>query len=195
MRETEPKSDYWRWPAIALWLVFFTVGVVPERIFLVLRDLAGISTYDAALNSYQLITLALAAYFGFFCYQRCREAGLDEAIAQAKAIQVAALGLLAFLDVPFEHLLEKRTAYYQFLLGISAAKMLAWLYLYSIMVRYYFSQKTNVFAHMITLIPSAHTLDHPKEDPPPTPNTAESNKKNESSAHPTDKISAQDEAM
>jgi hypothetical protein len=193
--ETQQKSDYWRWPALLLWLIFFTVGIVPERIFLVLRDIADISTYDAALNSYQLITLALAAYFGFFCYQRCHDAGLDAPIAQAKAIQVAALGLLAFLDVPFEQLLEGRNPYYHFLLGISAAKMLTWLYLYSIMVRYYVARKRNVFAHMVTLIPSAQALDTKAEAPLAPSNTAESSNENESNVHAADKISARDEAM
>lgn len=159
MREIRQERDMWRWPAVGLWVVFFWVGLVPERVFLRLRDLAEISTYDAALNSYQLITLALTTYLAFFCYRRCREAGLTDAVGQGKAIQVGTLGLLAFLDVPFEQLVETRSPYYYFLLGIASAKMVAWLYLLSIIVRYYFWRRNQVFSRMITLIPSAHALD------------------------------------
>lgn len=164
MSKTRQEQDLWRWPTVGLWIIFFGVGLVPERIFHTLRDLAQISTYDAALNSYQLITLALTTYLALFCYHRCREADLEEGIAQGKAIQIGALGLLAFLDVPFEQLADTRSPYHLFLLGIASAKMMAWLYLLSILVRHYFCGKNQVFSRMITLIPSAHPINSPQDN-------------------------------
>lgn len=200
--EIPKERDYWRWPTMGLWIVFFGVGLVPERIFNELRDLAGITTYDAAVNSYQLITLGLAAYLGLFCYQRCREAGLPDTIAQAKAIQIGTLGLLAFLDVPFEQLAETRSPYHHFLLGIASAKMIGWLYLLSVIVRHYFWGQSNVFSSMITLIPSAYSSDSPEESnrgeeeseaAPTAMPEADGVNQSESDSASSDGVSAQDE--
>ena len=204
MSEIRRDRDYWRWPALGLWVVFFGVGLVPERIFYALRDLAEISTYDAALNSYQLITLGLTIYLAFFCYQRCRNAGLEGTIAQAKAIQIGALALLAFLDVPFAQLAETRSPYYKFLLGIASAKLAVWLYLLSITVRYYFWGGDKVFARMITLIPSAHLSENEQDKgeteqisesaAPPLPRGDGVNQ-SETKLGSSDDVSAHDEAM
>ncbi len=155
VRETPNKDDPWRFPAMALWLLLFVAGIEPNLIFFQLRALADISTYNALLNSHHLITLALAGYLGVFVWGRSREAGLPSASAEARAVQIGALGLLAFLAVPFEQALDFDSPFQRLVIAVAVAKIAAWCYLLSVLLRYYFFSGHRVFVRMATLFPSA----------------------------------------
>lgn len=161
MSESHRRRDSWAIPNLALWAVFFVIGLEPERVFLVLRLAAGVVIQDAWANSPVPITLALPGYLAFFAYQRCIEAGVSPRGARARAAQVAVLGLAAFFwvsplqmvgwlyEIPVRSL---RLLVYPVL----AAKVLTWLYLYSMILRHVGLGNHQAFARMPVLFPSVH---------------------------------------
>ncbi len=169
LSESPGKWDSWAIPNLALWGVFFVIGLDPERVFWALRLASNVVIQDAWANSPIPITLALAGYLAFFTYQRCLEAGASPRGARARAAQVAALGLAAFFwvspstmvhwlyEIPVRSL---RLAVYPVL----AAKVLAWLYLYSLVLRHVGLGNHEVFARIVVLFPSVHLWSDEEED-------------------------------
>lgn len=154
-----PQSDRWRWPNLALWTVFFGVGLFPEYVYNTLREHAGVLTQEAMVNSVNVLLFGLAGYFAFFTWQRCREAGMSVAASHGKATQLGILGLAAFLPIGLHQLPEYRETFtseglrvmYAFALG----KFVIWLYLYQIVLRFYLFSGYQVFERLPALFPSA----------------------------------------
>ena len=159
MNDTIRERDWWRVPALILWIAFFTVGLAPEYVYFWLREAAGVLPQHALVNSHHLITLGLACYLGLFCYHRCIDAGLSPREAQDRGVQLTVVGLVAFLSVDFRLLL---TAYMSpifkyrvtiYLIGIS--KLAAWWSLMTLIIRYYAFRDDRIFAAIPSLFPSA----------------------------------------
>lgn len=159
------SGEWWRIPAFLAWMPLFFAGYFPEWTYHWLRDVGGVVTQRALINNHYAITLASAGYILFFTYRRCRDAGDDAANAQGKALQLGVAGLLAFLPMRIEYLPdyfaipvpEQR----RLLLFFAAAKTATWLYLFSIVLRYYVWSGERVFQKMRPLFPS---LKHPGEE-------------------------------
>lgn len=161
--------DFWRIPILALWMAFFAVGLYPEWVYDQTRELGQVAVQRALINSAWLVTLAWAAYLGWFTRVRCREAGDTRGAAAAKGVQVLLLGLTAFMPlVRLENIAEYRyipvPQYRWIIYGVIGAKCIACLYLVLLILRYYLSSGYNAFVNMPALFPSAHT---PDPDPMP----------------------------
>ena len=147
MSPETPPVDYWRWPAMILWLVFFALGLWPEFSFDLLRAAGHVFSQNAIINSYNFITWCLTGFLGYFVYQRCIEAGLPPVEALGKALQLGVLGFVAFVDLPIEQIPEIRHASDRALvMGTIGLKLLVWCYLYSLIVRYYWRLRPEVIA-------------------------------------------------
>jgi len=178
MTAPHPDRDLWRWPALLLWLIFFLVGLLPEKTFFLLRDLGYVATQNASVNSVWLPVAAMAAFLTFFAYYVCREANLDPGEAEGKALQIAVFALLAFLPLRLEqfkeYLLVPVPEHRRLLIGACTVKCVAWLYLLSLVIRYYCWKGGRVF----TLLPSAfssrqHSRIHTQTcDKPSSPGTS-----------------------
>lgn len=168
---SDHRRDVWDALTLALWIPFFLIGLVPELAFYVFREFARVPPYTALVNSSAVITLTFAAYFAFFAYRRCQEVGLSRYIAQGKALEVGLLALVAFLDMPAKGFtFEARTLlavllefgqipdrYLQMIvLFVGASKMIAWLFLLSLVVRYHAFGNRRTFAQVPSLFPSMH---------------------------------------
>ena len=171
MTQCSRRWDAWTLPNLAAWTLFFSVGLDPETVFARFRVWGGVLTQDAWVNSPHMITLGLAAYVGVFAYQRCIESGLDANEAQGRGVQTAVLGLAAFLKhSPLLLVLARNIPdgrYRMIVYTVMGAKLLAWLYLYSLFLRYYVGGSKHVFASMTTFFPSAHYQDGLNNDPVP----------------------------
>ena len=158
MSDTPRNRDLWRVPTLALWIVFFLIGLAPEQAYLWLRDLAGVLPQRALVNSYHLVTLALAGYVGLFCHYRCLGAGLSPREAQDRGLQLTVVGLVAFLAVDFRLLLVAHTdPIFQYRLAtyfIGVSKLVAWWSLLALFIRYYTFGDDHVFAGIPSLFPS-----------------------------------------
>jgi hypothetical protein len=156
---------------VLLWVFFFSIGLFPEWFFFTLREWALVSTRHAWTNSFGLLTPALAGYLLFFSYYRCREGGLTVAESQGKALQIGLFGLLAFL--PLDQVLHYQDIPVLFLrrlvLSLAGAKVLMWLYLFSLILRYYYFGGRGVFVSMFSIFPSMHGRDLPQETTPGAP--------------------------
>ena len=108
-----------------------------------------------------MITISLTAYLAFFANRRCRESGLSRVASQGKALEIAVLGLVAFLEIPAKgSAFEARTLleivfdfrslpgrYLQtVVLFVGLSKIGVWLYLYSLVLRYHAYGNRSVFA-------------------------------------------------
>lgn len=168
MSDSEPRFDPWALAAALLWLVFLCAGYMPEELFAFLRAEGRVVTQDAMVNSPYLITVAFSIYFGYFAYQRCRECGLGPADCQARALQVGIVGLLAFLNIPLQVLFDAPqipvARLRNLVFAIFAAKTAAWLYLASLIVRYYLLRNVQVFGNLASVFPSNHRLEDECED-------------------------------
>ncbi len=187
MTYSSNRRDLWRYPTLLLWFVFFFVGLAPQPVFLLLRQVGAVLPQYALVNSPYLITLGLAAYVALFTLHRCEENGLSRFLAQDKALQLGIIALIAFLPVDLEVLAMAHTyplMQNRFLLYLAGAgKLVAWWYLFSLMLRYYVFRLDDVFANVPSVFPSARRGD----DPEPSADTAQAE------SHPEDKAAEADQ--
>ena len=163
------RRNVWDIWILGLWSCFFAVGLVPELAFYAFRELAAVPSYVALVNSSAVITIALTAYLAFFSNRRCRDSGLSQVASHGKALELAVLGLVASLEIPAKgSAFETRTLleiaidfqsipgrYLQsVVLFVGLSKVLAWLYLYSLVLRYHAFGQRDVFARIPSLFPS-----------------------------------------
>ena len=170
MNESQRIPDPWALPTLALWIVFLIVGLFPDRVFVLMRNLGGVVTMDAYVNSPYVITIAFTVYLAVFVFLRCKEGGHTDAQAQGRAVQAGLVAVIAFLWQPLGLLAVSDEIYaprlellvFKFLIYTTVfLKMLSWLYLLSLFVRYYAFGNRCVFADMPCVFPSAHV-------PPPS---------------------------
>ncbi len=174
MSEAARRWDPWALPTLMLWTVFFAVGLDAQAVFRFLRDISYVVTQNAFVNNPDVITFALALYFAFFTFQRCREAGLPETEAHGKAVQSGIVALIAFLWHPVSllaHVQEIYTGSISWTLYLrgtvyfmAAIKLLGWLYLLGLVIRYYGLGNRGVFVNMYCVFPSAHRETTSAED-------------------------------
>jgi hypothetical protein len=157
--ESSPHRDPWRYPALALWIAFFLVGMAPEEIFYWLRDLSVVLPQHALVNSHHLLTLAMACYVGLFAYHRCTDVGMPLRDAQDRGLQTTIIGLIAFISVDFRLLFSAYSdsfLQYRFVLYfVGFSKLLAWWSLMTIFIRYYGFDDDYAFAGIPSLFPSS----------------------------------------
>lgn len=184
------STSIWDYCTMTLWSVTFAFGLVPEFVFHGFRAIGGVTTRDAMVNSSAVITLGLAAYIAFFVIRQCRATGLDTAEAQGRGIQAALLSMIAFLEIPTQSAVFGT----QTLLGIvwnSAAlpttelkviiwivgicKILAWAYLYGLMVQFHLFGNRNAFngMHMFIFRSTDETPPEKPSDAAATPDESE----------------------
>lgn len=143
-----------------LWVVFLTAGLVPEPVYHWLRESGGVLPHRALINSPYLVTLMLAAYVILFVLHRCIEAGLSPYLAQDRALQLGVVALVAFLPLDLVVLFTAhlhpliQSRFLLYLAGV--AKLAAWWYLFTLLLRYYVFRADDVFARIPSLFPSTH---------------------------------------
>ena len=181
MGEPEGRFDVWRLPTFGLWLVFFGVGLVPEVVYERLRTAGTVVTWHALTNSPYFITVALAGYMAVFTFNRCRDVDLPDFIAYGNALQNAIVAVVAFLPFPLELLLEAADIHdldaRRFIYGVGSAKIVTWLYLLTLIGRYYLLGNARVFARIFSIFPSVHRGRLPDRVGPPKMPVAESNRR------------------
>lgn len=165
MNDSDTRRDPWALPTLLLWVAFFLVGLFPEGVFTALRDWSGVVTSQAYVNNPEAITIAFTFYLAAFVFMRCREAGLTDAQAQGRAVQVGLAGIIAFLWQPLGLLVVagdvlagsvwQRVGIVVAIYLTAFLKMLAWFYLLSLIVRYYGFGHRQIFAEMRCVFPSA----------------------------------------
>lgn len=171
MNVSPSTSRLWDIPSLVLWTGFFVTGLVPELVFYYLRSVSGVVSQTAFVNSSSVITFGFAIYLGLFSYRRCLDSPVSPSEAAGKGVQVGVLALVAFLEIPRPSgAYETTTLLFEFLhyrdiaqhegrravLLVGSAKIVAWWYLYSLMVRYYVFGKKRTFAQTLSFFPSAY---------------------------------------
>jgi len=157
--EKKHIPDLWDGLAALLWSLILLAGLFPEVIFVLLRQQGQVTTQQAFVNSPWFITYACAGFIGWFTFQRCREAGNREDFAFGKAVQVTVLALAAFLPLQIEqtpvylHIPIPSLRY--LVLAIITTKVVSWLYLVQLIVRYHLFSGLKVFSDMPLFFPSA----------------------------------------
>jgi len=158
---TENKNpiDAWTVAVLLLWLAIFMAGLFPEIVFHTLRELGYVVTMRALVNSHWFITLACAGYLGWFTFNRCLESGDVADVALGKSVQILILGITAFLPLRMEQLpiyFSITIPFYRYLiLSVVAVKAMAWLFLLTLLLRYYLIAGRLVFRNMPLMFPSA----------------------------------------
>ena len=151
--------DIWSIATVLLWMVIFMIGLFPETIFSLLRELGYVVTQRALINSPWLITFLCAVFLGGFCFCRCVECKDAMDVAFGKSVQVTILALAAFLPLHIEQIplyLRIPIPYYRNLIMlIIACKTLTWLYLLSLLLRYHLVSGHEAFKTMPLFFPSA----------------------------------------
>lgn len=162
----QPKRDAWDILSLGLWSVFFAIGLVPELAFYALRELSGVVSRTAFVNTSAVITIGFTLYLALFAWRRCLDAGLSRPEAQVRALQVGLLALIAFLELPaqgatFETrtLLEVLANFNEIpdqylkmvVLFVGICKLAAWWYLFQVILRFYAFGNYKVFTAMPTL--------------------------------------------
>ena len=155
--DKNPQSpDWWRAPALAAWVPLFAAGLAPDVAFDLLREAGRVTTITALVNNAWLVTFALCAFLGTFVSLRCREGGDTGAEAGDKGVQAGLIGLIAFMPFPLENpadiLRVSSPELRWLLLGTLASKGLLWLYLASLIIRYYLGGTAEVFRRMPTFL-------------------------------------------
>lgn len=150
--------DGWSLCLVALWTLFFLLGLFPEAAFWYFRNLGAVAGQRALVNSPWSITLGWVAFIAMFVYNRSRESGHDENGAQARAIETALIALVAFMPVELQLLPDYLAVPYPamkyLLVGAVSAKLLCALYLFLLVLAYSLWWGLRVFEHMKTLLPS-----------------------------------------
>lgn len=167
------RQSMWDMAMLALWILFFAAGLLPEITFLMLRDLAAVAPHSALINSSSVITLTFSAYIAFFVLRRARQAGLNERAARGKAMQVGMVALIAFIEIPtVGSAFETRTVLglllaisqfnmpeqYYTVLFVGVSKIVCWSYLFSLVFRYHAVGVRDVFARIPNVFPSARHI-------------------------------------
>lgn len=190
---SEPrKNTLWDYWTMCLWSTIFAMGLVPEFAFHGMRMIGGVASRNALVNSSAVLTLGLSVYLAFFVVRQCRAAGMEPADANGRGIQVALWAMIAFLELPTRsavfgtHTLlgimfnsgalptaELRTVIWI----VGCAKLLAWGYLYSLLIQFHIFGNRDVFNGMHLFIfrqPKPEeaanpdpTQDEPEESPTP----------------------------
>lgn len=158
MEQSPNRPDSWSIPLLLLWQVFFWVGLFPEPVFYLLRDTGRVVTQNAWVNSPAIISIALAIYLAVFVFNRCRDSGLEGRQARGKALQSGVVAAVAFMPFRIDLLLNAgeipvfnlRLIVYL----VAAVKFASWLYLLSLITRYYGVGNSRVFVHMACVFPS-----------------------------------------
>jgi hypothetical protein len=180
----EDRRDVWDLLTLAFWFAFFAIGLAPELFFAAIRNAAGVAPYTALVNSSAVITVGFSVYLALFAYRRCRAAALTPYLAQGKALEVALVALVAFLELPaMSATLQTRRTLLALLLDlnalhdgylqsviifVSASKLLAWAYLFSLVVRYHAFGNRAVFTLVPSMFPSMNRPARiaPEDEPP-----------------------------
>lgn len=161
--QSERRRDPWDLPALLLWIVFLLFGLGVEPVYLGLRDFAGVASLNALVNvgNSIVLSLILAIYVARFGLIQSREARPDMP-ALDRFSQIGLLGfiaLVAFWWLPYGVIftlkdmdpgLDDMLRMY-ILTGVAGAaciKTLCWLYLLSLMVRFYALGQKDVFGRM-----------------------------------------------
>ncbi len=149
------KHDLWRWPALLLWVAFFYMGLFPVFSFNLLRDIGNVYSRHAMINSPYVLILSLCGYLGYFVYLRCREIRCTYAEAQGKGLQITLIAFFAFLPIGLDQFGLWEDIYplegLRIMWGFATVKCIAWLYLMSLILRYYLLQGPSVFLGMTQL--------------------------------------------
>ena len=159
---TDPKDtwDWWRIPALLLWLAFFLIGLAPDHLFVWLRETGHVTTQNALANSPYLITISFAGYLAYFVLQRCLDTEISDGESAARALQTCIYALAAFLPLPLDtifHAGEIADPSYRHVIYIAGVgKLFFWWYLWLLFVRYYGMGTENVFSSMLSLFPSSY---------------------------------------
>lgn len=142
-----------------MWFGFFALGLFPEFFYFFLRDHGHVITSNAMVNSPYLLYFAQVVYLFAFLGRAARRAGLGPVVSQVLAVQLAMVGLLAFLPVRLEELPAYAKIAVRFdrwlILTVCALKIASWLYLLSLLCRYYLWSGGEVFRQMVPVFPSA----------------------------------------
>lgn len=169
------RFDLWRLPALALWGVFFLVGLFPELTFALLRDWGRVVTQTAAVNSVWILVVSLIAFITYYVYAQAKEVTPDPERLQRRALFTALLASVAFLPLRLEAfqsfgnipLFEQRLLVY----CAAGSKCVAWSFLGSLV----FLSHTRIGARAFLLLPSSfmglpESIPSPPSSPSP-PNT------------------------
>lgn len=158
----------WRLLNLTLWGFCFAAGLFPETVFRLLRAAAYVKTQNAFVNSPYVITLGLSAYLYLFVRNRSLEAGVDPMRARGYGLQFACLGLLAFLPAEgFVYVFDMHNPVDRYMVIFAAAsKLLAWIYLYSVLFRYYAFSGPEVFRRLVSVFPSTYQQERGPRDTP-----------------------------
>jgi hypothetical protein len=184
---TSRNVTLWDMLTMALWSTLFAIGLVPEYVFHGLRALAKVSSYAAYVNSSAIITFTIATYVAFFVARQCRANGMTPGDIQAKAIHAALLSVLAFLEIPgrspifgtqtllglmLKSSLQVDQTLKVVLWIVGCTKLAAWLYLYTLMLRFHILGVRDVFTRMPTFfLQVRHQPEAAPEEPEDTPDT------------------------
>ncbi len=141
------KRDPWRWPMILLWGLFFAIGLWPEFSYSLLRSAGYVFSQNAIVNSYHFITWCLTGFVVHFVYHRCLEARVPSIEALGKALQLGVMAFVAFIDIPLQQIPAIRdTTSLSLVLGMTLTKLLCWLYLYLLFVRYHWRRNPKIIS-------------------------------------------------
>jgi hypothetical protein len=141
VQEDRPNEQFWTIPLLLLWALFFVTGLFPAAVVQRLESGGWVAWERSPTTSPTVITLTFAAYLGWFAYVRCRENGLPPRAGFLRAAHVFVLGTIAFLDFPLWLLInmpDTVAGYQRYILYfIGPVKIVAWLFLYGAVLRYY----------------------------------------------------------
>lgn len=168
MSAPSPARDFWRWPALLLWCLFFFLGLWPELTYNLLREAGYVFSQNAVINSFHFISWCLTGFLAHFVYHRCVEAGLPPLEAIGKAFQIGLLAFVAFINLPIEEIVHIRDAIDRALvLGAIGLKVLVWFYLYVLIARYYWARNPMIISDSLPWLAL-----RPAESPRATPKAA-----------------------
>lgn len=167
------KRDPWRWPMILLWGLFFVIGLWPEFSYSLLRSAGYVFSQNAIVNSYHFITWCLTGFVVHFVYHRCLEAHVPSIEALGKALQLGVMAFVAFIDIPLQQIPAIRdTTSLSLVLGMTLTKLLCWLYLYLLFVRYHWRRRPETISQSLNWLAlgaqtSNKVTSAPSESPAP----------------------------
>lgn len=170
MASENRESWGWRVAALLLWMLFFGVALFPDYCYSQLRVEGNVATQHALTNSVHLIYISQVVYFFLFVVRAARSAGLNMALAQVLAVQLAIVSLIAFIPAAQP---ERIPEYFAIpdpksrwlILSVCALKIASWLYLFSLVFRFHLDAGTDIFRQMVPVFPSGREGDGPASPP------------------------------